>query len=219
MKIELVFDAPLSNPNGLQATSAGLWIGDQIADKAFLVSFTDGALLREIETQAENISGLTYGAGALWLASNGRPVSRAPKPTDTGVPRIIKTDPYTGASIEEFPIPDGGGVHGIEWSAEGLWITTLASQTLSLVDPATFEVKRRIPVSEERAHGLACQNGAIWCVHTSHRIIVKLDALDGTELDRIEIPEEDLEPHGLTLVDNALWACDAQTGGIYRLSC
>lgn len=217
VRFERLFDAPLPNPNGLQAAPGGLWIADQITDQVFFVDLRTGGVLQSLETEGENLSGITFGDGALWLASNGKPVSRPSKPTDKGTTRIIRADPMTGRTLAEYPLAGGGGVHGIEWSHEGLWLTTLARQTLSLVDPRSFEVKRSIPVPEKRAHGLACDGGAIWCVHTAHRMIVKLDAGGGTELDRIVVPEAAFEPHGLTIVAGDLWSCDALTGGIFRI--
>lgn len=202
----------------MQATAEGLWIADQITDDALLVGTRSGKLLRSVATEGENLSGITYGDGALWLASNGKAVSRPARSTDTGVSRIIKADPHTGRTIAEFPMPGGGGVHGIEWSAKGLWLTTLASQTLSLVDPQTWKVTRVIRVPYARAHGLACDADGIWCVHTANRVIVRLDTQNGSELDRIDVPANEFEPHGLTIVDGELWSCDAETGGIYRIA-
>ena len=182
------------------------------------MSLPDGKLLRSFDTEGENLSGIAYGDDSLWLASNSSPLHRDRKPTDTGISRIIRADPETGRTLDEFPIPGGGGAHGIEWIPHGIWMTTLRWQTLTLVDLQSHDEKRPIPVPETRAHGLAADGRAIWCVHTSARIIVKLDAETGGELDRITVPAEEFEPHGLTLVDGRLWSCDQATGYIHEIA-
>src|SRR5438270_13235507 len=60
-KVEVAFESPGPQPNGLQATSAGLWIIDQGPEnKAYLVSYTDGAVLRSFSTETDRSSGVTF---------------------------------------------------------------------------------------------------------------------------------------------------------------
>src|SRR5215203_3060418 len=66
-KVETVFKSPGPNPNGLQATDEGLWMIDQGNSKAYLVSYTDGKVLREFETDADRASGITHDGEALWI--------------------------------------------------------------------------------------------------------------------------------------------------------
>src|SRR5438034_61598 len=150
--IEKLFRAPYAVPNGLQVVErpreAGtpegqaVWIADQITDRVALVALdeADGEygvprLIHEIGTESSNTSGLTYGAGSLWLAANG-PAGRwrAPRSADAkeGRGEILQVDPATGRTLSRFPVPGGGGVHGIDYDrfdAGMLWVTTLKSQT------------------------------------------------------------------------------------------
>jgi hypothetical protein len=57
----------------------------------------------------------------------------------------------------------------------------------------------------------------IWVVFTSDRVIVKVSDSDGTELDRIEVPPDQPEPHGLSLIDDDLLFCDATSGWVARI--
>ncbi len=213
-KIEHVFNAPFAKPNGLHATVDGLWAVDQVTERVSKLSYQDGSVLATVETESHNTSGLTYGDDALWLAANGKTPFREPRPTDFDYGRILKVHPTSGATLSVHRMPDDGGVHGIEWAEDMLWLTTLRTQTLSQVNPNTFEVLHTIPVPETRAHGLAWDDGYIWCVHTSHRIIVKLDAQSGRVTETIEVKAPEPEPHGLTLHEGVLWYCDAESGAI-----
>ncbi len=61
---------PGSKPNGLQATKDGLWMIDQSeGNKAYLLSYEDGTVLRSFATETDRSSGITYDDGALWIGS------------------------------------------------------------------------------------------------------------------------------------------------------
>ena len=134
-KIEKLFRSPYSVPNGLQVMDDGLWIVDQITDRVALVEVTSDPdyivpkLIRDIPSESSNTSGMTYGDGALWLAANGsgerwRPV----RDTDAETGEVFKVDPATGETLARYPIPNGGGTHGIEYDhydAGHLWVQTL----------------------------------------------------------------------------------------------
>src|SRR5688572_19971615 len=68
-KVETVFKSPGPQPNGLQATEQGLWIIDQGDNKAYLVSYSDGKILREFRTDADRASGITFDGKSLWIGS------------------------------------------------------------------------------------------------------------------------------------------------------
>ena len=59
-KVEIAFRSPGPQPNGLQATTEGLWIIDQgPGSKAYLVTYEDGKVLRSFETETDRSSGIT----------------------------------------------------------------------------------------------------------------------------------------------------------------
>jgi hypothetical protein len=175
-------------------------------------------LRREIATESSNTSGLTWGAGLLWLAANGPgAIWREPRPTDAkpGLGEILAVNPTTGATVARHPVPGGGGVHGIEYDPfepDTLWITTLREQTLTAVRTADWSVQVVLPLPYPRAHGVVRVAGGIWVVHTSHRVIVKLDLATGAELDRVEIPPDQPEPHCLASMGDTMVYCDATSG-------
>ena len=227
-KIERLFQAPYSTPNGVQVTERGLWIVDQLTDRVALVEITGphayGAtkILAEITSESSNTSGLTYGAGALWLAANGPGTRwRPPRPTDAESGDILQVDPETGNTLSRYPLPGGGGTHGIEYDRHEkgvLWVETLSGQTLGKVRIADWSVVHTVPLAYGRAHGLVRVVDGMWVVYTSDRLIVKLGLEDGKELDRIEVPESDPEPHGLSVYGNDLIYCDAMTGWVVKVT-
>ena len=58
----------------------------------------------------------------------------------------------------------------------------------------------------------------IWVVHTSDRVIVKLDVESGGELDRVVVPDGEPEPHGLSIFGEDLIYCDATSGWVTKIS-
>ena len=77
---------------------------------------------------------------------------------------------------------------------------------------------RSIPAPTVRTHGLAWDNGILWCVGSSEREIYKMDPKDGKLLAKIKLTMDDPEPHGLDLFNGAMWYCDAASGWICRLA-
>ncbi len=206
-KVVKLFKSPEGHPNGLETAAEGFWIGEQVTDRAHLVTW-EGKPIRSVDTDSSNTSGIAYGGGYLWMAANGKAVGRPARPTDATTGEVVKADPRSGKTVARYPIPGGGGVHGLEYSPEGLWLTSLKIQKLSLVDPKDFQLIRQIPVHLGRAHGLAWDN-AIWCMHSTDRVIHKLDGKDGRLLERITLSKEDPDPHGMCLYKGHLYYCDA----------
>lgn len=228
-RFEKLFRAPYGVPNGVQVTGEGLWIADQISDRLALVELAQPSdygvtmLLREIPTESSNTSGLAYGEDALWVAANGaatlwRGLRTTDAPPHSG--EILQVDVETGRTLGRFPVPGGGGVHGIEYDnydAGHLWITTLKQQTLTKVRTADWSVQHVIPLPYRRAHGVVRDEEGVWVVHTADRVIVKLDVTGGRELSRITVPDSAPEPHCLSRYGEDLLYCDATSGWIVRI--
>ena len=203
-----LFKSPEGAPNALETGSQGLWIGEQVSDRAFLVDWK-GKVLQKVDTESSNTSGMAYGRGFLWMAANGKAVGRPSKPTDAQAGDVVKVDAKTGKTVARFTLPTGGGVHGLEYTDAGLWVTFLKASQLALVSTKDFSVIRTIPVGLPRAHGLAWDKGAIWCAFTGNRVIQKLDAKDGTVLETLTWNPDDPETHGMCMHQGHLYGCDA----------
>jgi streptogramin lyase len=221
VNVEIVFKAPEPHPNGMQFCGEGLWIADQASDRVTLVDPTDGKAIRSMETESTNTSGVTLGGGALWLSVNG-PLKMSERPPvgerTSAQGQILKIDMWNGQTLGRYPMPDGKGIHGIEWDDNTFWVTIPGARNITQINAADFRVLHVIPVPLGRAHGLVREGDSIWCVHTTDRVIVKLDIRDGRETDRISLPSSSPEPHCLSARDGKLWYCDAWSGDICRIT-
>lgn len=234
-----LFRSPYGVPNGLQWTKEGLWIVDQITDRVALVEMTEPnaygvtKLIRDLPSESSNTSGMSSQGNTLWLAANGGAQLWRPKRSSDAEPHqgeILQIDKTNGGTLSRHPLPGGGGTHGLEYDPfedDIIWLTTLGSQTLSKVKISTWDVLATFPLPHERAHGVVRVPDGIWVVHTGDRIIVKLDPEDGHEIERLSVPEDLPEPHGLSLlgtpIDNPhqyrkFIFCDATTGWIVQLT-
>lgn len=214
--VEKVFPAPGRMPNALQAVEDGLWILDQEnPNKAHKVRYRDGSVIAEIVTESEHGSGITYGGGALWIAS-------------TYGLKTLKVDPGTGKTLASFDTPGTGkvrwgrptrdsGAHGLEWVDGRYWIAVPPSVTIYLIEPDTGKVIRSIPAPGVRPHGIAWDRGHLWCVESNDRAIYKLDPRDGSPLAKIQLSPDDPEPHGMSMRNGVIWYCDAVSRWVCRL--
>ena len=117
-KVEVLYQSPDGNPNGLEATPEGLWVGEQITDRAYLLDWETGKPLTSHETQSSNTSGIAAGGGYVFMAANGPPILRDRRPHDLEKGgRIVKLDAKTGKHIKNYKTPNGGGLHGASLGA------------------------------------------------------------------------------------------------------
>jgi streptogramin lyase len=215
-RVEKAFKAPGKAPNDLQDAADGLWILDQVdPNKVFKVRYEDGSVLETVQTESIHGSGITYGNGALWIAS-------------TWGLKTLKVDPKTGKTLASFDEPGAGfpkfgkptrpsGAHGLKWVDGKIWMAMPPSGKIYLIEPETGKEIRSIPGPGIRTHGLAWDNGYLWCAETIDRAIYKLDPKNGDILAKIQTTKEDPEIHGLCLHNGTFWYSDASSGWVCRL--
>ncbi len=180
---------------------------DQVTNQLHLVSYT-GEILKTLETTADKGSGVTDTGEALWVSST---YSR----------EILKLDRVTGETLASFPTPGASetGAHGLEWHNGKLWIAVPPSATIYQVDVDDgFTVLHSIPAPGNRPHGLAWDGDDLLCVETNLRAIYCLNPQTGEQLAKIELPEPNPEPHGMTVWNGVIWYCDAHTRAVCRLA-
>jgi hypothetical protein len=191
-------------------------VGEQVTDTAYLLDWKTGKVLRKVETESSNTSGMAYGGGFLWMAANGKAVVRTPRPHDATSGEIVKADPATGRTVARYPVPGGGGVHGLLWAEDSLWVTTLKQKSLTRMDRGG-KVLHSFPVTLDRAHGLGWDGSAIWCMFSNDRVIQRLDPKEGRILEMIQLAASDPDPHGMCWYRGSLYYCDAgiAPGGVF----
>ena len=205
-----LFASPEGHPNALEATPEGLWVGEQVSDCAYLLDWKTGKVLKKVPTDSSNTSGIAYGGGYLWMAANGGPVMRDPKPDERKDGRIVKVDPEIGRTVGVFPTTDGGGVHGLVYAENSLWMTCFKWAVIAQVDPETFEVRHKFPLHLTRPHGLAWDPPGMWVGYANDYIFLKQDLADGRVLEVVTLEKgEAPDPHGMDMHQGKMYVCDA----------
>ncbi len=202
VKIEVLFDGPGPQANGLAADVDGLWVCDQKDNRIYKVRF-DGSVVTSFATPARNLSGCGFGGGAVWGGSNIRPSA------------VTKHDPATGWCLQYLLLPNGesGGVHGIEWYEGALWVTRPGFKTIQKLNPDTGELLHEIPFPDPRNHGIFFRDGHAVVNETNNGNVYELDLKDGAVLDHWQV--DGFEAHGMTMTgDGRIWFCDATTNKI-----
>jgi len=198
-KVHVMFQGPGPQANGLSATAEGIWVCDQKDDRIYLIRY-DGSIVTSFATPARNLSGVGFGAGAVWGASNRRPAY------------VYKFDPATGHCTQAIELPAAmeGGIHGLEVIDGALWVTRPGQQTIQQLNLETGALEHEIPFPGRRSHGVYAQDGAIVCNDTNLSTVFHLDPTDGRVVKQWMV--EGFEPHGLTLdPEGRIWICDATT--------
>ncbi len=225
-QVELAFRTPGKNPNGLQATTEGLWMLDQGTNHVALVRYEDGSVIRDLPTETDRGSGVTYDGSALWIASTYNRL-------------LVKVDAHTGKTLRELPTPGAGlvkwgprsahprptGAHGLEWRRGELWAAVPPAVTIYVINPEDGAVRRSFPAPGVRPHGLGWDpDGSLWCAESIYRSFFKMDPKTGRILKQLMLPATQPEvdgvvlvPHGMSIGNRRLWFSVAETGQVYRL--
>jgi len=232
-KVEIAFRSPGVDPkpNGLQATSDGLWIIDQGAgNKAYLVSYK-GEVLRSLETETDRSSGITFDGETLWIGSTyNRQIVRVDAHTGktmerhftpgAGVIYQMVGDPEARRSPLARPSPrpqaaqipgataPGTGAHGQEWRDGKLWMAVPPSRSIYCLDPKTWVVQTRFSTAGNRPHGIGWEGKYLWVTDSNLNAFFMHDPETGEIVEKIQLADTDPLPHGMTIREGNMWYCD-----------
>lgn len=238
-KVETVFKSPGPHPNGLQATQDGLWILDQGNNKAYLVSYSDGKVIREFATESDRGSGLTFDGESLWIGSTyNREIVRCDAKTGKTIARFFtpgagviykttwdapaRSSPLAKPSPGQQPYKPppsnaaGTGAHGQEWRDGKLWMAVPPSRMIYRMDPQSWVVEQQFPTAGNRPHGIAWEGKYLWCTDSNLNAFFKHDPASGEIVEKIQLADSDPLPHGMSIWQGTMWYCD-DVGVVCRL--
>jgi len=208
----VMFTAPGAQVNGLEAVPEGLWLCDQRDNRCYLVDY-EGRLIGSFAGPARNASGVTFGAGSVWVASNVRPSM------------IFRHDPTTGQCTACLVLEGEGGVHGLQWRpyepgevvprapeskpelhptapagrlnggagiSGTLWVSRPGAHRIDHIDAETGELLASLPFAPPRSHGMFWDagDGTLSVAETNGGHILRLEPRTGELLEEWRIAEK-----------------------------
>jgi hypothetical protein len=233
-KTTKLFKAPGPWPNAMASSPQGLWVAQQHLtegeakgvnvpwptkgkEQVWLLDM-NGKLLKTVESNASNTSGLAYGDGYLYVCSN----------TDDEASGIHKVEVATGKQVAQLQLPLSpnnrmGGCHGAEWHNGKVWIANNRMRSLMRLDPRTWAGELQIPIygppGMQRFHDFCFdKDGTMLQVianeksknHTENVAgLVRMEAETGKPLETITFEPGSCDPHGLKFHNGMLLSCDA----------
>ena len=231
VKVETIFRSPGPKPNGMQAVKEGLWILDQGDNRAYLVDYKHGRVLRKLETDSKAGSGITFDGKALWLASTysreiiqadattGKTLAKYPCPGSAPVnwpnprksPLAPRDPPRKAGATPPADLPtqrQSTGAHGLEWRDGRLWIAVPPAQTIYKVNPDGFKIEKQFKTAGDRPHGLGWEGKFLWCADSNENAFHRYDPESGEVLEKIQLTDSDPLPHGMTIWKRTMYYCD-----------
>jgi hypothetical protein len=231
----MVFAGPGLQVNGLEAVPEGLWLCDQRDNRSYLVDYA-GKVLTSFASPARNASGISFGAGSVWVGSNVDP------------PMIFRHDPTTGQCTAFLMLEGPGGVHGLQWrpyapneqmpeaaaeraelhptapagkrnagaGASGtLWVSRPGAMRIDRIDAETGQVLSTFAFPAPRSHGMFWDpsDASLHIAETNGGHVFRFEPSSGELLGewRIEGPEV----HGFARgADGRIWIGDASNNQV-----
>lgn len=205
-KVEIAFQSPGPQPNGLQATDEGLWIIDQgPGSKAYLVSYEDGRVLRSFPTQTDKSSGITFDGEALWIGST---YSR----------EIVRTDANSGAALERHFTPGAGVIYQMIGDPPAR-SSPLARRQPPPAQPKQvggFDMGKVLggAAPGTGAHGQEWRGGKLWFVVPPSREAYCVDPK--TWVVQTKFATAGNRPHGIGWEGKFLWITDSNLNAFFK---
>ncbi len=234
-KTTKLFKTPGPWPNALASSPQGLWVAQQHLteseakgvnvpwptkgkEQVWLMDM-NGKVLKTVESNASNTSGLAFGNGDLYVCSN----------TDDEASGIHKVNVASGKQTAQLQLPLSpnnrmGGCHGAKWDAHGkLWIANNRMRSLMRMDPVSWKADLQIPIYSPpgmgRFHDFTFdKDGTLLQVianegskNNGENIagLVRMEAETGKPLEIITFEPGSCDPHGLDIINGQLVGCDA----------
>jgi streptogramin lyase len=233
---QIAFKGPGEQVNGLEAVPEGLWLCDQQDNRCYLVDFK-GRVLTSFPSPARNASGITFGAGSVWVASNTKPSI------------IFRHDPANGQCTAYIVLSGEGGVHGLQWRpyeageqpaaapdeakpelhptapagrlnagpgvSGTLWVSRPGGHRIEHIDAETGELLGTIHFEPPRSHGMFWdeRDGSLSVAETNGGHVLRFEPKTAELLEEWRIAGP--EVHGFTRSsDGRIWIGDASTNQV-----
>jgi sugar lactone lactonase YvrE len=203
-----VFAGPGLQVNGLEAVPEGLWLCDQLDNRSYLVD-ASGRVLTSFASPARNASGISVGAGSVWVSSNVDP------------PMIFRHDPTSGQCTAFLMLDGPGGVHGLQWRPEdgssgSLWVSRPGALRIDHLDAESGTLLGSFAFPAARSHGMYWDtvDNTLNIAETNGGHVYRFEPASGELLGewRIEGPEV----HGFARgQDGRIWIGDASTNQVH----
>jgi hypothetical protein len=212
-KVEIAFKSAGPQPNGLQATKDGLWMIDQgPGNRAYLVSYESGKILRAFDTETVQSSGITFDGEALWIGST---YSRETIRCDANTGKALYKNFTPGAGViykmagdppaRSTPVPESMRQHRTpapQAQGRGQVGGFQMGQTLGGAAPGTG------------AHGQEWRDGKLWYACPPSRMVYRLDTKTWTVEHRF--PTAGNRPHGIGWEGKYLWVADSNLNAFFK---
>jgi streptogramin lyase len=211
-KVQIAFDSPGHQPNGLQASPEGLWIMDQ-GDGSWvhLVSYEDGKVLRSFQTETDKSSGITCDGESLWIGST---YSR----------EIVRVDAKNGKTLERHFTPGAGVIYKMVGDPPARSSPLLKSRPRPAA-PKTAQAKPVVGGFQQGqvlggaapgtgAHGQEWRDGKLWFTVPPSREVYRIDPKTWTV--ETKFPTAGNRPHGIGWEGKYLWVTDSNWNAFFK---
>ena len=212
-KVEIMFDSPGHQPNGLQATREGLWVMDQGAESlAALVRYQDGKVIRSFPTETDRSSGITCDGETLWIGST---YSR----------EIVRVDAKTGKTVSKHFTPGAGVIYKMLGDPPQRSSPLAKSRPRPAANPAAPKKGQSVGGFQQGevmgtqalgtgAHGQEWRDGKLWFAVPPSREIYRLNP--ETWVVETKFPTAANRPHGIGWEGKYLWATDSNLNAFFK---
>ena len=200
LKPSAVFSMPGGAPDWMVLTGDAVWVSDSPKNSVYRLDPASNRISATITPGQKPCSGITAGAGFIWVPLCG----------DRALAAIDERSNQVAARLPFGPADSEGG---IAFGDGSVWMLTDKKGVLSRIDP----VKRSVVAQVEVPHGsFACAfgDGAVWATSTETDQLARVDPKTNRVTHAIKVGKG---PRFLTAGAGSVWTLNQGDGTISRV--
>lgn len=188
-----------------------MWINSSDSSQIFACDHHAGKVLRKYWAP---------GAGRTFRVKGDAKPAQSPLPEAHPAPATAKGNgkgggrgealPYGQQRMDEMSGVGGLGGQGMEHRDGLLYISTMASRRVYVLEPKAWEVQAMWDVPGNRTHGVGWEGDTLWVGDTNLWAFFRFDIKTGKIIEKIQLTPKDPVIHGVTVYDGRMWYCDVQ---------
>jgi YVTN family beta-propeller protein len=189
-------------PTSLAADSGGVWVVNSAPfykpGRLLRVAATTNRLAGRAVPLGRAPSGITLGAGAVWVA-------------DALEGTVRRIDPSRRRVLAKIRV--GRQPYGLAFAAGSVWVTNSDDSTLTRIDASTNRVVAAIRVGRD-PYGIAADSRSLWVANVGAGTVSQIDASSGRLVRRVAVGTE---PLAVAVTSGGVWVTHNSDGRVTRL--
>jgi peptide/nickel transport system substrate-binding protein len=176
-----------------------IWVANADGRNVSRVSPKTGGVVGEPIQAGNGLSGIAYGAGALWL-------------TNAVEGTVWRVDPTSGKRTKEIPV--GPSLRGIAITDKAVWVTSETAGSVTQIDPGSGEIVQVVEVGSGPG-AVTVGAGSVWVTNAYDGTVTRIDEASGKKTGTIRVGAG---PRAIAVAKGNVFVANEESGSVTMIN-